>query len=73
MGKKQCNEHKQRCFLGAVGAIVIQPGIRKIGVGWCFTTLALILLVSRIAIVFELRYGPIWRQARLDKLKPDSS
>ncbi|KAI7871673.1 major facilitator superfamily domain-containing protein [Spinellus fusiger] len=53
-----------RCLLGAVAVVVINPGIAAVGVGWMFTTVSLILFVSRILMIIELRYGQQWRLER---------
>ncbi|KAI8642182.1 putative MFS transporter [Parasitella parasitica] len=54
-----------RCFLAAAVVMIVQPGIQAIGVGWLFTTISLVLLVSRVTIVVLLKCGPKWRKERL--------
>ncbi|CEP12283.1 hypothetical protein [Parasitella parasitica] len=54
-----------RCFLAAAVVMIVQPGIQAIGVGWLFTVISLVLLVSRITIVVLFRCGPKWRKERL--------
>ncbi|KAL0078829.1 chloramphenicol resistance protein [Phycomyces blakesleeanus] len=57
-----------RCLLGAVAVVIINPGIAAIGVGWMFTTVSLVLFVSRILMVIELRYGHQWRLERTRRI-----
>lgn len=45
------------------------PGINALGAGWYFTIVSLILFVSRVSMVIELRYGPQWRLERLEREK----
>ncbi|KAL7312101.1 hypothetical protein PS15m_007902 [Mucor circinelloides] len=56
-----------RCLLAAVVVMAVQPGIERLGVGWLFTLISLVLLVSRVSMVVLLRYGPKWRNQRLQK------
>ncbi|EPB88969.1 hypothetical protein HMPREF1544_04230 [Mucor circinelloides 1006PhL] len=56
-----------RCFLAAAVVMAVQPGIERLGVGWMFTLISLVLLVSRVSMVVLLRYGPKWRNQRLQK------
>ncbi|KAL1932432.1 hypothetical protein VTP01DRAFT_8110 [Rhizomucor pusillus] len=53
-----------RCILGAVASVAIEPGIQGVGVGWMFTILTLILLLSNLSVLFVLKYGPRWRNKR---------
>lgn len=48
----------------AVASVAIEPGIQGIGVGWMFTILTLILLLSNLSVLFVLKYGPRWRNKR---------
>ncbi|KAI9485264.1 MAG: major facilitator superfamily domain-containing protein [Benjaminiella poitrasii] len=56
-----------RCLLGAVSVMIVQSGVQGIGVGWFFTTVSLILFVSRVTMIIELKYGPKWRMERLQR------
>ncbi|KAG0168010.1 hypothetical protein DFQ28_005919 [Apophysomyces sp. BC1034] len=53
-----------RCLFGAVATTLVLPAIQLLGVGWAFTLISGILLLSRIPIFFELSYGPRWRSER---------
>lgn len=53
--------------MAAAVVMAVQPGIQGIGVGWLFTTISLILLVSRISIMVLLKFGPKWRKQRLQR------
>lgn len=44
--------------------MAIEPGIQGVGVGWMFTILTLILLLSNLSVLFVLKYGPRWRNKR---------
>ncbi|ORZ21205.1 major facilitator superfamily transporter [Absidia repens] len=57
-----------RCILGAVAVLVVNPGITALGTGWMFTTISLILFVSRILIIVELKYGAKWRLERAERI-----
>lgn len=48
----------------AVASVAIEPGIQGVGVGWMFTILTLILLLSNLSVLFVLKYGPRWRNKR---------
>ncbi|OAD06788.1 hypothetical protein MUCCIDRAFT_138979 [Mucor lusitanicus CBS 277.49] len=56
-----------RCFLAAAVVMAVQPGIERLGVGWLFTLIALVLLVSRVSMIVLLSYGPKWRNQRLQR------
>lgn len=48
----------------AAASVAIEPGIQGVGVGWMFTILMLILLLSNSSVLFVLKYGPRWRNKR---------
>lgn len=51
-----------RCMLAAVGLVVLDPMLRKLGSGWCFTMFA-VLHGTTFPIFWVLeRRGPVWRQ-----------
>ncbi|KAM3582225.1 hypothetical protein VKS41_005656 [Umbelopsis sp. WA50703] len=56
-----------RCLFGAGATIIIDPALEKLGVGWSFTVVSLILLPTRLLVLPLLKWGPSWRQARLEK------
>jgi hypothetical protein len=53
--------------LAAAVVTAVQPGIQGIGVGWLFTTVSLVLFISRISIMILLKFGPKWRKQRLQR------
>ncbi|MCJ1448253.1 MAG: hypothetical protein MMC23_008768 [Stictis urceolatum] len=58
-----------RCLMGAAGSAVITPMIRAMGKGWCFTFIALFLVVSSPMQWALLRWGPMWREERRVRLE----
>jgi hypothetical protein len=49
----------------AVAAIVIEPLVAKMGIGWCFTGLALVeLIVVGGSVTLLKKMGPVWRKKR---------
>jgi len=59
-----------RCWIGAGGSAVIQPMLRSLDVGWTYTLLSLLCLVTSVpAVLAENKWGMIWRQAREKKLE----
>ncbi|ORY97648.1 putative multidrug transporter [Syncephalastrum racemosum] len=61
-----------RCLFGAAATTAILPGIQKLGVGWVFTVVSAILLLSRIPMYYELKHGPRWRRERAERLASKS-
>ena len=53
-----------RCSLGAGATAVIDLMISSMGIGWCFTFLALFSASVSPILLVELRYGMQWREAR---------
>ncbi|CAG8960555.1 hypothetical protein HYFRA_00013378 [Hymenoscyphus fraxineus] len=53
----------------AVAAVVIQPLVSKMGVGWCFTGLAIVdlILVGNAVILLRIKC-PGWRKERMAKM-----
>ena len=56
-----------RCWLGALSAAVVDKMLSSMGWGWCFTFIALVLLVSMPMISLVYFNGPRWRQDREPK------
>ncbi|KAI9479607.1 major facilitator superfamily domain-containing protein [Zychaea mexicana] len=56
-----------RSLLGAVATSTIEPGINKIGLGWMFTTLGLILLINTAILPILIKYGPKWWKQRIEQ------
>ncbi|KAH2050740.1 hypothetical protein KXW51_005229 [Aspergillus fumigatus] len=57
-----------RCWLGAVGAAVIDHMLNAMGWGWCFVFWGLLMLVGLGLLLVEYHRGMQWRLARLAKL-----
>ena len=54
-----------RCAMAAVGVVAMQPIVDRIGVGWFFTTLALICgILGIVCSTTSQRYGMKWRVER---------
>ena len=53
-----------RCLLSAVGTAVIQLIIDAMGLGWCFTFLALLVLAASPGLWVVRKWGPKWREQR---------
>lgn len=60
-----------RCELGAAASAAISPMANAIGMGWAYTTLALIFLAGSPALWVIMRYGLKWRGER--KVKEDKA
>ena len=53
----------------AVAAVVIEPLVEKMGIGWCFTGVALVEVVFvGGAVILLKKMGPTWRKQRNAKL-----
>lgn len=50
-----------RCFLGAGSSAMILPLINKVGAGWAYTFVGLVLVLSSCPILVIMRLGPRWR------------
>lgn len=57
----------------AVAAVIIEPLIQGMGVGWCFTGLGLILLCGVGLVTLLSAKGPQWRRERAEKVAKKSS
>ncbi|KAL4752905.1 hypothetical protein BDW72DRAFT_169896 [Aspergillus terricola var. indicus] len=53
-----------RCWLGALGAAVVDYMLSGMGWGWCFLFLGLLLVASFGLIWAEFVYGAKWRESR---------
>ncbi|KAI1135075.1 MFS general substrate transporter [Hypoxylon sp. FL0543] len=58
-----------RCLSGAVATAVIQYMIDAWGRGWAFTFIALLFTVFSPALWVIQKYGPTWREERMDRMK----
>jgi multidrug resistance protein len=53
-----------RCLLGAGGTAAVLPLSNRIGVGWAFTMLTGIMVLSTNLVVAQMCNGPGWRRKR---------
>ncbi|GAD94460.1 MFS transporter, putative [Paecilomyces variotii No. 5] len=58
-----------RCWLGAVGAAVIDYMLSAMGWGWCFVFLGLVQILGMGGLLIERNYGMGWRQKRFERLQ----
>jgi multidrug resistance protein len=58
-----------RCLMGAGGTAVIQSMINKMGRGWCFTFVGLVVLGMLPLLWMEWKWGMQWRTARVQRAK----
>ncbi|KAI9246070.1 major facilitator superfamily domain-containing protein [Phascolomyces articulosus] len=56
-----------RCMFGAIAASTIQLGIDRVGLGWMFTIIGLLLAIILSLIPILFKFGPIWRLRRSEK------
>ncbi|KAK9492137.1 major facilitator superfamily domain-containing protein [Lipomyces doorenjongii] len=61
-----------RCLLGAAGSAIVGNVISAIGMGWTYTIVTAMILLSIPLLITELLCGQKWRRARLDKLQKTS-
>ena len=54
-----------RCWLGAVGAAVVDQMLVRMGWGWCFGFLGLLLAATMVLLWLENERGMQWREKRL--------
>lgn len=58
-----------RCSVGALGVAVVQLVIDSIGAGFSFLLFAGITGLCTPLLVVGWFYGPVWREARIDRMK----
>ncbi|OJJ06008.1 hypothetical protein ASPVEDRAFT_87330 [Aspergillus versicolor CBS 583.65] len=61
-----------RCLLGAGATALIDPMLDAMGRGWCFTFIALVMLLMLPLLLVVIRLGPGWRkerQAKIDRVE----
>jgi MFS family permease len=58
-----------RCWLGAVGAAVIDQMLMGMGWGWCFGFLGLLMATALVLLWLENERGMHWREERLAKVE----
>lgn len=56
-----------RCLLAAAATAAIDPMIEKMGPGWCFTFLSLLMFASAPLLLVIIKKGPVWREERYVK------
>ncbi|KAK9328029.1 major facilitator superfamily domain-containing protein [Lipomyces starkeyi] len=61
-----------RCLLGAAGSAIVDNVISAIGMGWTYTIVTAMILLSIPLLISELLCGQKWRRARFDKLQKTS-
>ncbi|KAK9348530.1 major facilitator superfamily domain-containing protein [Lipomyces starkeyi] len=61
-----------RCLLGAAGSAIVDNVISAIGMGWTYTIVTAMILLSIPLLITELLCGQKWRRARFDKLQKTS-
>ena len=54
-----------RCWMGGAGGALVIPMIDGMGRGWCFTFVALVLLLLTPILLVLQKSGPRWRKARM--------
>jgi MFS family permease len=59
-----------RCSIGAAGTAVIESMITGMGLGWCFTFLAVLCAALMPILWLVETRGPAWRKERRAKLSP---
>ncbi|KAL4926197.1 major facilitator superfamily domain-containing protein [Aspergillus undulatus] len=57
-----------RCLLGAGATALIDPMLKAMGRGWCFTFIALVMLLTTPLLWVVIRQGPRWRKERQAKI-----
>ncbi|KAJ5101681.1 hypothetical protein NUU61_003903 [Penicillium alfredii] len=58
-----------RCWLGAVGAAVIDHMLRGMGWGWCFAFLGLLMALAMGLLWVESLWGMQWREKRVARME----
>ncbi|KAF3055404.1 Quinidine resistance protein 1 [Trichoderma lentiforme] len=58
-----------RCLLAAGGSAVIDPMIRKMGTGWAYTLVGILIIALSPSLLVVTRYGPVWREERRLRLE----
>lgn len=55
-----------RCLMGAGGTAAVLPIVNAIGVGWTFTTMTALMIVSIGLILLQMTGGLRWRKRRVE-------
>ncbi|KAI9320479.1 major facilitator superfamily domain-containing protein [Dichotomocladium elegans] len=58
-----------RCIFGAGATTAIIPLLQLFDVGWAFTLVSILLLISRLLLYIELKFGSQWRSERTQRLQ----
>ena len=53
-----------RCSMGAAGTAMIELIIDKMGVGWTYTFIGLVIMAASPCLWVVMKWGPGWREAR---------
>lgn len=57
-----------RCLMAAGGSAMIEPLVQAIGVGWAYTSVALVCAGLSPMLLVITHYGPRWREERRVRL-----
>lgn len=58
-----------RCLLSAAGTALVQDMIDSMGLGWCYTFVGAVLLLSTPLGAVVMRWGPRWREERFVRME----
>lgn len=53
-----------RCLFGAGGTALVETMLRAMGRGWCYTFLALVVVLFSPILFVSIKWGPKWREER---------
>ncbi|KAI7854746.1 major facilitator superfamily domain-containing protein [Circinella umbellata] len=56
-----------RSIFGAIATATIQPGIDRVGLGWLFSIIGLILTLTNSFIPILIKFGPSWWSKRVER------
>ncbi|KAI9246068.1 major facilitator superfamily domain-containing protein [Phascolomyces articulosus] len=56
-----------RSLFGALITATIQPGIERVGLGWIFTIIGLILTIPTGCVPILIKFGPRWWRERIEQ------
>ncbi|OLL23322.1 Quinidine resistance protein 1 [Neolecta irregularis DAH-3] len=58
-----------RCLIGAGGVSIVNPMIETVGIGWTFTTSAVVCALVVPLAYLEYKQGPLWRAQRAERFR----
>ncbi|OJJ46662.1 hypothetical protein ASPZODRAFT_132759 [Penicilliopsis zonata CBS 506.65] len=53
-----------RCLIGAGATALLDPMLNAMGRGWCFTFIALVMMLTAPLLMADIHFGPLWREER---------